>query len=163
MSSFYRPQTKLWEGNVFTPVCDSVHGGVSLSRVSLCPGWVSVQGALYPWGLCPGGSLSRGVSVQGVSVQGVSVQGGLCPGGLCPGGSLSWGICQGDPRTVKSRQYASYWNAFLFFIFPEGKTRLIARIYESETLFQSAVYTPPYRDYLPLKTGQIFKAITMHM
>ena len=24
----YRPQTKLWEGNVFTPVCDSVHGGV---------------------------------------------------------------------------------------------------------------------------------------
>ena len=23
----YRPQTKLWEGNVFTPVCDSVHNG----------------------------------------------------------------------------------------------------------------------------------------
>ena len=22
---FYRPQTKLWKGNVFTPVCDSVH------------------------------------------------------------------------------------------------------------------------------------------
>ena len=60
---FYRPQTKLLEGNVFTPGCDSVHrgdlcpvGGVSLSRE------VSVQ----EWGLCPGvGSLSKsGVSVQ---------------------------------------------------------------------------------------------------
>ena len=37
----------------FTPVCDSVHGG-----------GVSFQG-----GLCPGESLSRGVSVQGVSVR----------------------------------------------------------------------------------------------
>ena len=25
---YYRPQTNLQEGNVFTPVCDSVHGGV---------------------------------------------------------------------------------------------------------------------------------------
>ena len=25
---YYRPQTKLRKGNVFTPVCDSVHGGV---------------------------------------------------------------------------------------------------------------------------------------
>ena len=62
--------------------------GVSLSRV----------------GLCPGESLFRGVSVRGVSVQG-----GLCPGVLCPGGSLSWR----PPPTVTSRQYASYWNAFL--------------------------------------------------
>ena len=36
----YRPHTKLREGNVFTPVCDSVHGGVS------------VQGGLCPGGLC---------------------------------------------------------------------------------------------------------------
>ena len=41
LSSFYRPQTKLREGNVFTPVCDSVRGR---------------------------GALSRGVSVWGVSV-----------------------------------------------------------------------------------------------
>ena len=27
MVDFYHPQTKLREGNVFTPVCDSVHGG----------------------------------------------------------------------------------------------------------------------------------------
>ena len=95
------PTTKLRQGNVFTPVCDSVHGEVSvqgsLSQGGLCPAprgslsrsrGVSVQ---VHGGLCPGpgGSLSRsrGVSVQvqgglcpGVSIQGVSVQGGLCPG-----------------------------------------------------------------------------------
>ena len=27
MHSFYHPQTKLWESNVFTPVCHSVKGG----------------------------------------------------------------------------------------------------------------------------------------
>ena len=26
ISSYYRPPTKLWEGNVFTSVCHSVHG-----------------------------------------------------------------------------------------------------------------------------------------
>ena len=46
--------------------CLSVYRG----GLSLCPG-----------GLCPGGSLSRGVFVQG----------GFCPGDLCPGGSLSRG------------------------------------------------------------------------
>ena len=61
---FYRPQTKLREGNVFTLVCDSVHrGGVSvygrfLSGEGVCPG----GGCLCPAGV----SLSsRGVSVQG--------------------------------------------------------------------------------------------------
>ena len=50
---------------------------------------------------------------------------GLCPEGLCPRGSLSWGSpsrgvsVQGvpvieTPHTVMSRQYASYWNAFVF-------------------------------------------------
>ena len=74
----YRPQTKLREGNVFTPVCDPVHtGGVSVQG-GLCSG-VSV------WGLYPGGSLSRGGSLSGR-----------------------------PPRTVKSGQYASYWNAFLY-------------------------------------------------
>ena len=53
---FYSPQTKLREGNIFTPVWDSVRGGV-----------------------CLGGS----VQVRETS------------------------------RTVKSGQYAFYWNAFL--------------------------------------------------
>ena len=56
------------------------------------------------WGLCPGhgvsvwemGSLSKGISVGGMSLSGgVSVQGD-------------------PPNTIKSRRYASYWNAFLF-------------------------------------------------
>ena len=86
------PATKLRQGNVFTPVCDSVHwnslsqhapqvtwpGGLcpgrSLSRDGLCPGGPCLGG------LCAGGtlcrrSLSRGVSVWGVSVQGWSLSG----------------------------------------------------------------------------------------
>ena len=46
------PSTKLRQGNVFTPICDSVHTGVSVQ----------------------GGSMSRGVSIWG------SVWGGLCRG-----------------------------------------------------------------------------------
>ena len=30
LQNFYHPQTKLQEDNVFTPVCDSVHGGGGL-------------------------------------------------------------------------------------------------------------------------------------
>ena len=71
-------------------------------------------------GLCQGRSLSRGVSVQRVSVQGVSVKGCLCRGDLCPvgfrsSGSLSNGVSvrETPPPTVKSGQYAFFWNAFL--------------------------------------------------
>ena len=109
------------QGNVFTPVCDSVH------RVGCLCQW----GCLCPWEVSlSGGSLSRGVSVLGflfeeVSVQGgslyrwVSVQGGLCPGGflsrgggLCPGESLLGTLS----RTFTCGRYASYWNAFLLCI-----------------------------------------------
>ena len=73
------PTAKLRQGNVFTPVCQSVHGGgLSVSAFttggSLSGGLCLARGSLSR-GLCPGGSLSRGVSVQG----------GLCPGGLCLG------------------------------------------------------------------------------
>ena len=48
---YYRPQTKLWEGNVFTGVCDSVHRGMP------CPGggaWS--EGSAWSWGVpTPGG------------------------------------------------------------------------------------------------------------
>ena len=64
-----------------------------------CPGGRSVSGGE--------GSVSRGVSVQGSLFRGVSVQGGLCPEGLC----------NRDPRTIKTGRYASYWNAFLFCMF----------------------------------------------
>ena len=69
----------LGQGNVLTPVCHSVHRWKSLSnyaqqvtlpgvsiREGLCPGGFSVLlgESLARKGLCPRGSLSRGVSVR---------------------------------------------------------------------------------------------------
>ena len=83
---------KLWQGNDFTPVCGSVHWGVSAQGV-LCQG--SLSG-----GLCPEGSLSKGVSVQGSLCSGFFVQGreSLPRGGVSLSrGSLSRGSVSGRP------------------------------------------------------------------
>ena len=95
----------LGQGNVFTRICHSVHGGGGV----LCPG----AGVSQPWILCPGG---------GGLCPGVLCPGGLCPGGLYPGVYVQAVSFQGvpclgvrDPPMVKSRQYASHWNAFMFF------------------------------------------------
>ena len=40
--NIFTAHNKLWEGNVFTPVCDSVYRGVSVQGVSV-----------QKWGLCP--------------------------------------------------------------------------------------------------------------
>ena len=86
--------------NVFTGVCLFTGVGISVWYHFLS-GWlgpmfllgVSISGLIF---LLVGGrrSLSRGISVWG---------------DVCPRGS-----CQGNPRTVTSERYASYWNAFLF-------------------------------------------------
>ena len=72
---FYRPQTKLREGNVFTGVCDSVHGGC------LLPGGL-VPGGLLLGGLCllPGGVWSR--RVPGGDPPTATVAGGTHPTGM---------------------------------------------------------------------------------
>ena len=93
--------TKLRQGNVFTPMCHSVHreGGLYTS--------------IHHRPNDQGGSLSRGISVQG----------GLCPRGSLSSrslfrGSLSRDLCPGEslsekhPCTVTSGRYASYCNAF---------------------------------------------------
>ena len=77
----------LGQGNVFTPVCHSVHRGVS---VPAC-----ITGRMTG-GLCPGGSLSGGVPVQGVSVQ----------GSLCPGGSLYVGVSVRETPSPDSNEWA---------------------------------------------------------
>ena len=60
--TYLPPSNEVCEGYVFTGVCLSTEGILSL---------------------CPGGSPSwRGFPSWGVSVWGVSVQGGLCPGGV---------------------------------------------------------------------------------
>ena len=92
---FLPPETKLWEGNVFTPVCQSF-----CSWGSLCP---SLQLRSHDRG-----SLSRGVSVQW----------GLCPGGYLSRGSLSSGSLSGRPlgqrpsHTVMCRGMHSYFMKF---------------------------------------------------
>ena len=70
----------LGQGNVFTLVCHSVHGGVSLSQhasqVTCQGGLCPEEGDLCPGALCLRGCLCLRVSVQGgVSVQGESLSG----------------------------------------------------------------------------------------
>ena len=91
------PSASKRQGNVFTQVCLSV--------------------ILFKGGLCPSmhhRSHDRGVSVKG----GVSVQRDLnSGGGLCEGGLSVQGVSVRETLPmVKSRRYASYWNAFLFFL-----------------------------------------------
>ena len=81
------PQTKLREGNVFTPVCQSF---CSQERDGVSAWCHFLSGCLVPCSFWRG----RGSFVLGICVWG---------GGLCPGGSLSRGVsgglCQGDlPR-----------------------------------------------------------------
>ena len=75
-SHFYARKRSLGQGNVFTCVCHSVHGG--LSRMSL-PVWL--PGPMF---------LSMGVSVQ----RRVSVQDDLCPGEC---------LSRGTPQYSKER------------------------------------------------------------
>ena len=54
-SKYLPPATKLRQGNVFTSVCDSVHGGGLCMGVSVWGVWVSVQ-----WGPCQGDTPAYG-------------------------------------------------------------------------------------------------------
>ena len=73
---------------LLTPVCHSVHVGISVQGVSVQGEYLSRGGLCLACSLFGGGALFRG----------------LCSGGcLCPG-------------EVESGWYASYWNAFLFLI-----------------------------------------------
>ena len=94
------PATKLWQGNVVTPVCDSVHRRVSVQGVSVQG--VSIQGVSV-----------QGVSVQGVSVQEVSVWGSLsgglsvwlCVGGMHPTGMHSSSQVLFPFQTITGQKY----------------------------------------------------------
>ena len=112
------PATKLRQGNVFY-TCLSVilftGGSLPACTTGHMTRGVSVHGGLCPWGslsrgvsvLCPGESLSRRISVWGVPVRGVSVW------RVSVQGSLSGG--RPDlPYGNAPVRYASYWNAFLF-------------------------------------------------
>ena len=77
IGDYYRPQTKLWEGNVFTPVCQSFCSRGSLYDIISC---------LAAWSYVPSGV---GVSVSGPMflLRGLSLWSHVPRGDLCPEGS----------------------------------------------------------------------------
>ena len=93
----YRPPTKLWEGNVFTPVCHSVQwevvsplGGDSLDGEPLLD-------IVYPWTE-------------------------IVPGQRPPWTETPPGLTSSGGH--RSGRYASYWNAYLFAKFSENLMKL---------------------------------------
>ena len=97
---YYRPQTKLLEGNVSTPVC------------LFTQGMMSVVSGLHLGDLHLGDLYLRVSAYKGVCIQGILHPSG---GGLCPRFGLSRGgsAYRTPPSNQKSGQYISYWNAFL--------------------------------------------------
>ena len=109
----------LGQGNIFTPVCYSVHGGGCM--VALGGGghaWLLLGG--HAWLLWGGHAwLLRGVCMAALGGGAcVVAQGGMhgCSGGVhgCSRGGDMHGIRRHTEIWSMSRQYASYWNAFLF-------------------------------------------------
>ena len=117
------PVSEVWGKVMFSEACvsHSVRGG-SLCDVTPClaawshvpsRGSLSLVSCSFHWGI------SLGVPIQGSLCGRVSVGGSLSRGSL-PMGSLSrvvsvqWSLSEG-PQNQKSRQYASYPNAFLFY------------------------------------------------
>ena len=113
---YYRPQRSC-EGYVFTGMCLST-GGLSAPRGGGCLLWggacsrgVPTPRGVCLGGVCLGGVCSRGCLLRGVSVLGVSV----CSGGVSALGGVCSALRQPPQRDgYCCRQYASYWNAFLF-------------------------------------------------
>ena len=117
----------------------------------------------HDWGR---GYASRGkeVCIQGVG-ESVSmgegsasrVEGGLHLGGVCilGRGFASRGVCiQGvlHPPELENRQYASYWNAFLFLLFSHSvPSQLILKYaYMLDVLIHRIVYMEYFDDTLPI-------------
>ena len=91
----------LGQGNIFTPVCHSVHrGGIPACIAGSIPtclaagGRCAIPACIGEWGVLllgvpgPGGAWSRGMPGLG---------GGSAPGGSAPGGPASRGVPGGDP------------------------------------------------------------------
>ena len=93
VSHLLPPATSLRQGNVYTPVCDSVHRRIS------------VWGSLFERGLC----------LREVSVWGVSVQGGLSKSGLCQGDR-----CLGSLFLGRSVKEVSVWRSLFGAVSVQG-------------------------------------------
>ena len=119
------------QGNVFTPVCHSYHGGHAWQG-DMC-------GREHMWqgGMCGRGMHGRGCVWQGECMAGGTVWQGACvakrhawQGGMCGSRGNAWqGVCMAGACVAGglhdgggihgrryghcSRWYASYWNVFL--------------------------------------------------
>ena len=105
---------KLQQGNVFTRVCHSVHGGGGVPGGGACVGEHAWQGDMHG---------RKGMHSKGVHGRGACVYvhgGGMCGRGACMVGEHVWqGACvaggmHGRRDGHCSGRYASYWNAFSF-------------------------------------------------
>ena len=84
----YLPQTNLWEGNVFTPVCVSVRGG---GRV--CMAWGMSGRGVHGRGMCMGGMCGRGVHGRNMHGRGHAWHEGMCMARGCVAGDMhGWGM-----------------------------------------------------------------------
>ena len=118
--TFYHPQTKLREGNVFTAVCDSVHRGPVERAVCKTKGGLCGKGAVHGEGV----SMVKGVHDEGgpyVS-KGCAWQGGH----VCVTGGYAWlgrhvwkgrGTCMQDKRLLKQAVHILLENILVYFNF----------------------------------------------
>ena len=115
---YYRPQTKLREGNVFTPVCQSFYsqgGGSGGGCIPACNGLGCIpacieQGRVSQHAMGASASRSRRCLPMSLGVS-ASEYAGVYPPDTPP-----WQTPPPDCHI--SGRYASYWNGFLFFQFP---------------------------------------------
>ena len=115
--NFDRPQTKLWEGNVFTPVCQSFYSQGQGVGFPACTGKGEGSASRAVGYLHPGGGDMH------PGKRGVCIQGAGRSASMGRGSASGEGWADPPPRYMgyygirsTSRRYASYGNAFLFFI-----------------------------------------------
>ena len=115
-ANFYRPQRSCGQGNIFTPVCHSVHrGGVCLSAC-----WdATPRSRHHPPGLCTLPSRLR-----------------TPPRTTYPPGLRTPPRAADSSIRSTSGRYASYWNAFLFsLIFVAAQCILRWILYQKQCRF----------------------------
>ena len=120
----------LGKGNVFTPVCHSVHKGevvlyrgkVVLWRGEWCGEVVLWKGCCEGCGAVKGASRYKGGDAVkgGGTVKGLAAQGVLS---ITGSGIITPPLWTAPTLRSTSGRYTSYWNAFLFYTFYEMKMK----------------------------------------
>ena len=122
---FTARKRSLGQGNIFAPVCHSVHGGSTLAGTSspsrYTPHWpVHPLGRYTPWQEHPPGKVPPGRYTP----RRYTPLGSTPPGRYHPLRQVHSPVHAGIRST--SGRYASYWNAFLFLIVFEASYLLFS-------------------------------------